>query len=242
MSDLSFRFPRFFVTAPAPCPYLPGKTERKLFTELRGPDAGEMAAILGRIGFRRSQNVVYRPSCDGCQACVSVRVPVADFTPNATQRRLLRRNADLHVSVRPPWTTAEQFSLLQRYLARRHPDGGMASMDALDYADMVEQTPVDTAIVEYRDGGAEGLLVAACLIDRNADGLSMIYSFYDPDLGQRGGLGTWIILEHIERARAANQAYVYLGYWIEGARKMDYKIAFKPVERLSRAGWVRADE
>jgi len=119
---------------------------------------------------------------------------------------------------------------------------GMASMDALDYADMVEQTPVDTAVVEYRDGGPDGALIAACLIDRNTDGLSMIYSFYDPDLKGRGGLGTWIILEHIERARAAGLGYVYLGYWIEGARKMDYKIAFKPVERLSRAGWVREAE
>lgn len=242
MSDLSFRFPRFFVTAPGPCPYLPGKTERKLFTELRGPDADEMATILGRIGFRRSQNVVYRPSCDNCQACVSVRVPVSDFAPNATQRRLLRRNSDLHVAVRPPWTSAEQFALLQRYLADRHPDGGMASMDALDYADMVEQTPVDTAVVEYRDGGPEGSLVAACLMDRNSDGLSMIYSFYDPDVRQRGGLGTWMILEHIERARAEGRAFVYLGYWISGARKMDYKVAFKPVERLSRAGWVREAE
>lgn len=237
MSDLSYRFPRFFVTTPGPCPYLPGQTERKLFTELRGPDSAAMAATLGQIGFRRSQGVVYRPSCENCQACVSVRVPVADFQPNATQRRLLKRNADLTTGVRSPWTTAEQFALLQRYLAQRHPGGGMASMDALDYADMVEQTPVDTVVIEYRD--ADGVLIAACLTDRHDDGFSMIYSFYEPAQPKRGGLGTFIILDHIRRAQREGRAHVYLGYWIAGAPRMDYKLSFRPVERLTRAGWVR---
>ncbi|MDT7933447.1 MAG: arginyltransferase [Sphingomonadaceae bacterium] len=237
MSDLSYRFPRFFVTTSGPCPYLPGRTERKLFTELRGPDAGKMAVTLAQIGFRRSQNVVYRPSCDGCQACVSVRVPVEDFAASATQRRLLKRNADLTATVRAPWTTAEQFLLLRSYLSERHPNGGMASMDALDYADMVEQTPVDTVVIEYRDSA--GKLVAAALTDQHPGDLSMIYSFYDPAEKARGGLGTFIILDHIRRAAAEGRAHVYLGYWIQNAPRMAYKTAFRPIERLTRAGWVR---
>ena len=137
-----FKFPRFFVTSPAPCPYLPGRPERKVFTELVGPHAAELNEALGRIGFRRSQSVAYRPSCAGCPACVSVRVVAHEFKPNATQRKLLKRNADLEVNACEPWATDEQFQLLRRYLAARHPGGGMAEMDEGDYADMVEQSPV----------------------------------------------------------------------------------------------------
>ena len=137
-----FRFPRFFVTSPAPCPYLPGRQERKVFTELRGEHAGELNDALGRIGFRRSQSVAYRPSCSGCTACVSVRVVASEFEPNATQRKQIRRNAELEVSACRPWATDEQFQLLRRYLASRHPGGGMAEMDESDYADMVEHSPV----------------------------------------------------------------------------------------------------
>ena len=145
-----FRFPRFFVTSPSPCPYLPGRQERKVFTELRGDQASDLNDALGRIGFRRSQSVAYRPSCAGCTACVSVRVVTADFVPNATQRRQVKRNADLEVSACRPWATDEQFQLLRRYLASRHPGGGMAEMDEGDYADMVEHSPVNSFIVEYR--------------------------------------------------------------------------------------------
>lgn len=237
MTDLAFKFPRFFVTGPAPCPYLPGRTERKLFIELRGPQAGATNELLGRMGFRRSQTVAYRPSCDGCQACVSVRVPVAAFAPGRSHRRLLRRHADLTVATTAPWTTQEQFQLLRRYLARRHPDGGMTTMDAFDYADMVEQTPVDTELVEYRDDAGD--LLCASVTDRHRDGLSMMYSFYDVDRADRPGLGTFMILDHIVRARAAGLAHVYLGYWIEGCARMEYKIGFRPIERLTARGWVR---
>ncbi|API58010.1 arginyltransferase [Tardibacter chloracetimidivorans] len=240
MSDQSFRFPRFFVTAPTPCPYLPGKTERKIFTELRGPGAGELNEALGRIGFRRSQNVAYRPSCDNCHACVSIRVITDAFEPNATQRRLLKRNSDLEISACRPWSTEEQFALMQRYLAARHPAGGMNGMDAFDYADMVEQTPVTTWVIEYREpsvDGVPGALVGACLTDQQSDGLSMIYSFYDPELASRKGLGTFIILDHVLRARAARLPYVYLGYWIDGCDRMRYKVRFQPAERLTAAGW-----
>lgn len=240
MTDQSFRFPRFFVTAPAPCPYIPGRTERKVFAELKGPDAGEMNEALGRIGFRRSQNVVYRPSCDACQACVSVRVVAPHFTPSATQRKLLKRHGDLEVNACQPWSTDEQWQLLRRYLTTRHPVGGMAAMDAHDFADMVEQSPVDTVIVEYREpsvDGRPGRLVGCCLTDKQADGLSMIYSFYDPDLTTRKGLGSLIILDHITRAARAGMPYVYLGYWIEGCDRMAYKRSYQPVEALQHGVW-----
>jgi arginyl-tRNA--protein-N-Asp/Glu arginylyltransferase len=146
-----FRFPRFFVTSPQPCPYLPGRQERKVFTELSGPNAGELNDALGRIGFRRSQSVAYRPSCAGCAACVSVRVLTHQFEPNASQRKLMRRHADLEVSACRPWATDEQYQLLRQYLAARHPVGGMIGMDEMDYADMVEQSPVNSVVVEYRE-------------------------------------------------------------------------------------------
>jgi arginine-tRNA-protein transferase len=239
-----FKFPRFFVTSPAPCPYLPGRTERKVFTELSGTHAAELNEALGRIGFRRSQGVAYRPSCTDCQACVSVRVVANEFKPNATQRKLIKRNADLVVNACEPWTTDEQFQLLRRYLAARHPGGGMAEMDELDFADMVEQTPVTTYIVEYREpsvDGRPGKLVGACLTDQQSDGLSMVYSFFDPDLETRPGLGTFIILDHIQRARATRLPFVYLGYWVKGSARMQYKVRFQPIERLGPNGWRRFD-
>lgn len=239
------RFPRFFVTSPAPCPYLPGKTERKVFTELKGPHAEALNDALGRIGFRRSQTVAYRPSCLDCRACVSVRVVAQEFRPSAAQKRNLRRNGDLVVTECRPWATAEQFDLLQRYLASRHPGGGMAAMDEIDYADMVEHTAVSSFVIEYREpstDGEPGRLVGACLTDRQGDGLSMIYSFYDPEHEARTGLGNFIILDHIRRAAEARLPYVYLGYWVEGARRMQYKIRYRPLERLGPAGWQRLSD
>lgn len=238
------RFPRFFVTSPAPCPYLPGRQERKVFTELKGPNADQLNEALGRIGFRRSQTVAYRPSCIDCQACVSVRVVAREFSPSSTQKRDLRRNSDLVVTECRPWATEEQFELLARYLAVRHPDGGMNAMDEMDYADMVEHTPVTSAMVEYREPGVDGepgRLVGACLTDRQGDGLSMIYSFYDPDHAERTGLGNFIILDHIMRAAETGLPYVYLGYWVEGSPRMQYKVRYRPLERLTREGWMRMD-
>ena len=239
----AFRFPRFFVTGVGPCPYLPGKTERKVFTELRGTDASDLNDALGRIGFRRSQGVAYRPSCIGCHACVSVRVLAREFRPNATQRKLMRRNDDLVVTRCLPWATAEQFDLLQTYLAARHPDGGMSEMDAEDFADMIERSPVETVVFEYREptepDGRPGRLVGACLSDAQADGLSMIYSFFLPDEPGRRGLGTYIILDHIRRVTEAGRSHLYLGYWVEGSERMRYKAKFQPLERLGPKGWHR---
>jgi leucyl-tRNA---protein transferase len=237
-----FRFPRFFVTSPAPCPYLEGKTERKVFTELSGHSAGELNDALGRIGFRRSQSVAYRPSCSDCTACVSVRVCTAEFTPNNSQKRNLRRNGDIVATACKPWATEEQYALLRSYLGSRHPNGGMADMDEQDFADMVEQTPVDSYLIEYREpsvDGVRGRLIGCCLTDRQSDGLSMIYSFFDASHPMREGLGTYIILDHAQRAAKAGLPYVYLGYWIEGSTRMAYKARFRPLEKLAPDGWSR---
>jgi len=234
------RFPRFYVTSPAPCPYLPGRTERKVFTELKGPHADSLNDALGRIGFRRSQTVAYRPSCANCRACVSVRVVAGEFKPSNTQRRNIRRNSDLIATECRPWATSEQFELLQKYLGSRHPGGGMAAMDEVDFADMVEHTPVNSHIIEYREPGKDGepgRLVGACLTDKQSDGLSMIYSFYDPEHESRSGLGNYIILDHILRADRSGLPYVYLGYWVEGSARMQYKIRYRPLERLGPEGW-----
>ena len=228
------RFPYFFVTVPAPCPYLPGRMERKVFTRLNGDDPVGLNDALTHAGFRRSQGIAYKPACDGCQACVSVRVPVEAFRFSRGAKRIRARNADLHYDEAPPIATEEQFDLLRRYLEVRHPGGGMVEMDALDFAAMIEDSPIDTHVSEYRD--ETGRLQAACLIDRLADGLSLVYSFFDPDDATRS-LGTNVVLSQIERARALGLPYVYLGYWIDGCRKMVYKARYQPLEGLGPEGW-----
>ena len=239
------RFPRFFVTSPAPCPYLAGRMERKVFTELKGPNADALNDALSRIGFRRSQTVAYRPSCLDCTACVSVRVVANEVRLSSTQRRNLKRNNDLVVSECRTWSTGEQFELMREYLGARHPGGGMAQMDEVDFADMVEHTPVTSFVIEYRepgDGITPGRLIGACLTDRQGDGLSMIYSFYDPAHEARTGLGNFIILDHLRRAVRLGLPYVYLGYWVEGADRMQYKVRYRPLERLGRDGWERLSD
>ena len=213
-----------------------------MFTELKGVHAEALNDALGRIGFRRSQTVAYRPSCIDCQACVSVRVVASEFQPSSGQRRNQRRNGDLIATECRPWATSEQFELLQRYLGSRHPGGGMAAMDEIDYADMVEHTAVSSFVIEYREpssDGGQGRLVGACLTDRQGDGLSMIYSFYDPEHEARTGLGNYIILDHVRRAAEAGLPYVYLGYWVEGSPRMQYKVRYRPLERLGPTGWRR---
>ena len=236
--------PQFFVTAPQPCPYLSGKSERKLFTTLRNPDAAEVNDLLSLRGFRRSQGVVYRPSCAGCSACLSTRIPVADFVPSRAQKRNVRRNADVARHALPPEACDEQFRLFRRYLPARHADGGMAEMDVFEFAAMVEETPVRTRLVEYRlpnpDDGAMDL-IGACLTDVLGDGLSMVYSFFEPDLHARS-LGAYMILDHIEIARAAGLPYVYLGYWVPGSSKMDYKALYRPFEVHQNDVWRRVSD
>ena len=232
--------PQFYVTAPQPCPYLDGRMERKLFTALQGDQAERLNDSLSKQGFRRSQNVLYRPSCAECSACLSARIRVADFEPSRTQRRTLRRNAALRRNATSPWATEDQFALFRRYLDSRHSDGGMADMDVFEFSAMIEETPIRSRVVEYTrppEQGERGRpLVAVCLTDILDDGLSMVYSFYDPDRTHLS-IGTWIILDHIAIAREAGLPYVYLGYWVPGSRKMGYKAQFDALEIYKGGRW-----
>ena len=233
-------FPQFFITAPSPCPYLAGRVERKVFTHLVGHDARSLNTQLSQGGFRRSQNIAYRPACDGCAACVSVRVPVNTFEPTRGFRRTLKANADIDSNVVRSHATSEHYSLFRGYIDSRHSDGGMADMSVVDFSAMVDDNFVDSRLVEYRvrngDNGP-GRLVAAVLIDILGDGISMIYSFYDPDEAERS-LGTFMILDNIARVKRLGLPYLYLGYWVRGSRKMDYKSRFLPQERLTADGWT----
>ena len=229
--------PQFYVTAPQPCPYLPGRMERKLFTALQGEHAETLNDALSKQGFRRSQNVLYRPSCPECSACLSARIRVADFVPSKSQRRTIRRNQHLQRDATSPWATEAQFDLFRTYLDSRHADGGMADMDIFEFAAMIEETPVRSRVVEYSEMGKSGAsLKAVCLTDVLEDGLSMVYSFYDPELA-RQSLGTYIILDHIQIAAEAGLPHVYLGYWVPGSPKMGYKALFSSVEVYAFGAW-----
>ncbi|MCE1236964.1 MAG: arginyltransferase [Hyphomicrobiales bacterium] len=241
--------PQFYLTAPAPCPYLPDRFERKVFTHLVGMRAANLNDVLTQGGFRRSQNIAYRPACDGCRACVSVRIDVDDFAWTRGFRRVERANADLvgvELGARP---TSEQYSLFRAYLDARHADGGMVDMSVIDFSMMIEDTHVDTMVLEYRrrgpdtaiTGRGQGPLVAVALTDVLSDGLSMVYSFYEPE-EERRGLGTFMILDHVRRAARLGLPYVYLGYWVEGSKKMDYKRRFLPQEHLGPDGWDRVEQ
>ena len=238
--------PQFFLTAPSPCPYIEGQFERKVFTHLVGEKAPELNDLLTQGGFRRSQNIAYRPACETCRACVSVRILADEFKPSRNMKRVLERNEDLIGAMHDAEPSTEQYSLFRAYLDSRHRRGGMSDMTVLDYAMMVEDTHVDTKIIEYRRRGPDsfitgkghGELIAVALSDKMADGLSMVYSYFSPDHGDRS-LGTFMILDHIARARAAGLPHVYLGYWVNGSRKMNYKIRFQPQEHLGPKGWER---
>ena len=238
--------PQFFLTAPSPCPYLEGQFERKVFTHLVGDKAPEMNDLLTQGGFRRSQNIAYRPACESCRACVSVRILAQEFSTSRNMRRVIQRNADLVGAMHDAQPSTEQYSLFRAYLDARHRRGGMSDMTVLDYAMMVEDTHVDTKIIEYRrrgpdtfiTGKGQGELIAVALTDKMADGLSMVYSYFSPDFDDRS-LGTFMILDHIARAKAMGLPHVYLGYWVNGSRKMNYKIRFQPQEHLGPKGWDR---
>jgi arginine-tRNA-protein transferase len=238
--------PQFFLTAPSPCPYLDGQFERKVFTHLVGDKAPEMNDLLTQGGFRRSQNIAYRPACETCRACVSVRILAQEFVPSRNLKRVARENSDLIGAMHDAEPSTEQYSLFRSYLDARHRRGGMSDMTVLDYAMMVEDTHVDTKVIEYRrrgpdtfiTGRGQGELIAVALTDKMADGLSMVYSYFDPDFEDRS-LGTFMILDHIARARAMGLPHVYLGYWVNGSRKMNYKMRFQPQEHLGPKGWER---
>ena len=256
MTQHSRDTPQFYLTAPSPCPYLAGQEERKVFTHLVGERAPELNNILTQGGFRRSQSIAYRPACEGCRSCVSVRVIASEFRPTRSMRRIANRSADIESEMRLAVPTSEQYAIFRAYLNSRHRDGGMADMTVLDYATMVEDSHIETRIIEYRrreppstpapaaDGAARvrrrGDLLAVALTDMLGDGLSMVYSFFDPEESARS-LGTLMVLDHIVRAQRMELSYVYLGYWVRGSRKMDYKGRFLPQERLTPDGWMRVD-
>jgi arginine-tRNA-protein transferase len=205
-----------------------------------------MNDLLTQGGFRRSQNIAYRPACETCRACVSVRILAGEFTPSRNMRRVLHANSDLIGIMHDAEPSTEQYSLFRSYLDARHRKGGMSDMTVLDYAMMVEDTHVDTKVIEYRrrgpdtfiTGKGQGELIAVALTDKMADGLSMVYSYFDPELTDRS-LGTFMILDHIARAKAMGLPHVYLGYWVNGSRKMNYKMRFMPQEHLGPKGWER---
>jgi len=238
--------PQFYLTAPAACPYLQGQMERKVFTHLVGSRAAEMNDLLTQGGFRRSQNIAYRPACETCRACVSVRILVNEFQPTRSMKRVTAANPDIISTAYPAQPSTEQFSLFRRYLDSRHTSGGMSDMTALDFAVMVEDTHVNTRLIEYRvrEPGTgilkhpKGELLAVALSDIMSDGLSMVYSFFNPGLDKRS-LGTFMILDHIRRTQALGLPHVYLGYWVKGSTKMDYKMRFQPQEHLMARGWER---
>jgi leucyl-tRNA---protein transferase len=226
----------FYRTASLPCPYIRGRVERKLVTELSGRGAELFYNALSRAGFRRSHNLAYRPACAGCQACQPVRIPVADFVLTRSLKRIRNLNRDLTARLVPPAVTVEQFRLFLRYQRSRHTDSDMAAMTYGDYRAMVEDSPVATQLIELRR--ADGALYGACLLDLLDDGLSAVYSFYDPDDGKRS-LGNLLVLALVDHARARGLPYVYLGYLIEESPKMAYKARFRPLEGLAPGGWHR---
>ena len=232
--------PQFYVTAPQPCPYLDGRMERKLFTALQGDGAQRLNDSLSRQGFRRSQNVLYRPSCAECSACLSARIDVARFAPTRSQKRVLKRNRALKRAARSPWATDDQFALFRRYLDTRHADGGMADMDLFEFAAMIEETPVRSRVIEYTDTRTD-TLAAVSLTDVLEDGVSMVYSFFDPDL-QPHSPGTYMILDHIDIAREAGLPHVYLGYWVPGSQKMGYKSRFSGLEVYYDGKWNAVED
>ncbi len=227
---------QFYRTAALPCPYIPGQVERKLITELAGHEAMAFYNALSRAGFRRSHHLAYRPACVQCQACVPVRIPVDEFAPSRSLRRIQRTNADLATRLVRPHATLEQFRLFARYQRSRHADSDMASMTFGDFRAMMEDSPVASRVIELRDAG--GACLGACLLDVLDDGLSAVYSFFDPEQRRRS-LGTLLVLALIEAARRQDLPYAYLGYWIAESRKMAYKARFHPLEGLTPAGWQR---
>lgn len=238
--------PQFFLTSPTPCPYLPGQLERKVFTHLVGEKAPELLDLLTQGGFRRSQNIAYRPACERCRACMSVRILVDEFEPTKSMKRVMARNRDIVGRMDAAVPSSEQYALFRRYLDDRHAKGGMSEMSVLDYAMMVEDSQVDTRLIQYRRRGpdssftraSDGDLIGAALSDVMGDGMSMVYSFFEPDEYERS-LGTFMILDHIERTKKLGLPYLYLGYWVKGSRKMDYKIRYQPQEHLQSKGWAR---
>ncbi len=224
----------FYVMAEMPCPYLPGRWERKVIAELPERRSRQLYDSLILGGFRRSHRYVYRPACTDCEACVPVRVAADRFVEKPWQRRVLRRNADVTISQRPAIATDEQYRLFKAYFQDRHDDGEMSGMSFADYRAMVEETNIETRVLEFR--APDNRLLAACLVDWVRDGVSAVYSFFAPGEPRRS-LGSLMILELINQVRGRGLAHVYLGYWIAESAKMRYKTRFEPLEGIRDGRW-----
>jgi len=235
------RLLQFYLSGPLPCPYLPDRVERKLFTRLTG-DPGtdtEINATLTRAGFRRSHDIVYRPACPSCNACVPVRVPVRNFKPSRSLRRIASINRDLALEIVDTAVTDEQYALFMSYQAMRHPDSDMALMSRAEFANMLREGEADTCIYQLRK--TDGTLAGGIITDHVNDGLSAVYSFFSPNEARRS-LGAQLILTLISEAQRQNLSYVYLGYWIAASRKMSYKARFRPLQALGPQGWDWVEE
>jgi arginine-tRNA-protein transferase len=228
----------FHSTRARPCPYLQGRFERSIAAELEGTEAQALYDTACQAGFRRSHGFIYRPACPGCNACVPVRIVARDFVPKRTLLRIQRINRDLIGTERPAHATREQYTLFMQYQRARHAseklDSGMDRMTFADFTAMVEESPIDTHVIEHRL--PSGKLIAGMLCDRVVDGLSAGYSFFAPDADERS-LGTYMILDLITRAQHEGLPHVYLGYWIADTPKMSYKARFRPIEALGPNGW-----
>lgn len=232
------KLPAFYRSAPTPCPYLRGRLEQKLFTQAIGPKASFFNSLLTANGFRRSHDIIYRPDCPGCNACVAVRIPVEKFKPNRNQRRLMRYNSDLDHHVGDSTPSEAEYDLFIRYQKARHDDSEMARMTYDDFTAMMIEGNVDIATLRLFDPGRDDAPMGTMLFDKLMDGVSAVYSYFDPDVPGKRSLGTTLVLRLIEHTRACGLPYVYLGYWIRQCDKMNYKSRFAGLEGLTENGWV----
>ena len=228
---------QLYITAESPCSYFTDRISRSLVLDPEIPLNMPIYNQLIQHGFRRSGGHSYRPHCNNCQACIACRIPVDNFVRTRSQQRCFKKNHDLNFSIANAGFTTEYFELYKRYLNLRHTDGSMANPTEEDFKQFLYSDWSDTQFIELR---LQGELVAVAVTDIISDGLSAVYSFFNPEEDKRS-LGTYLILDHINRARKAGLPYVYLGYWVEESSKMAYKSRFLPQERMSVNGWVRHD-
>ena len=227
-----------YLSAPQSCAYLPGRMSSSLFVDPDGPMDMALYGQLLRRGFRRSGSLVYRPHCEGCRQCLSVRIPVVQFQPRRRHRRILKLNRDVELIPCNARLQAEHFHLYQAYTASRHAGGNMADSTPADYMDFLSSRWSQTQFIELRERGE---LLGVAVTDQLADGLSAVYTFFEPDLPQRS-LGTFAVLSQISLARQLGLPYLYLGYWVRDCRKMVYKADYRPVQVFSQENWVQFEQ